>query len=151
MAGKWIAADVTFRSSISLDTFEIFLVDKKVKTLSSFKLEGVTYPQLMIWLEEQIGKLGLDASNLTINLPYEIPKHPVEDGETFQLKYARTAVELSKYFHNTYLALKKVKTRFDSDSEIRIWPKRFDLSLQIVLRDTGDPETNTQIVLGMNP
>ena len=150
MAGGWIPAETTFRSSLSLESFEIFIVDRKVHTLASFPLEGKNYSQLMIWLEEQIGKFGLDASNLTLNLPYKIPDHPVQQGEPFHIKSKRGLSEFSKFYHNTYIALRKIKERYEN-AEIYIWPNRFDISMEITLKDTGDHDTNTRIAFGMSP
>ena len=150
MAGEWIHGNTTFRSSLCLETFEILLVDRKVNTLASFQLEGKTYSQLMIWLEEQIGKFGLDASNLTLNLPYKIPYHPVEEGELFTLRSLRPATELSKFYHNTYITLRKIKDRYEN-GDIYIWPNRFDITLEITLKETGDYDTNTRIAFGMSP
>ncbi len=150
MAGSWVTGNTSFRSSLSLETFEVFLVDRKVNTLASFKLEGKTYPQLMIWLEEQIGKYGLDASNLTLNLPYKIPDHPVQQGDPFQISSKRALTEFSKFYHNTYVTLRKIKEKHEG-AEIYIWPNRFDISLEITLKETGDYETNTRIAYGMSP
>lgn len=151
MAGQWVTGEVDFRSSLSIEKFEVFLVDKKVTTLASFQLEGKTYRQLMVWLEEQIGKLGMPAADLTMNLPYEIPNHPVREGSVFQLAHARAAVEFSKFYHNTYIILRKIKKQFESQNEILIWPHHFDIALSILIKDTGDPETDTIISFGMSP
>jgi len=151
LAGEWVTGNITFRSSLSIEDFKVLLVDKKVSTLASFELEGRTYRQLMLWLEEQIGKLGLEAANLTMNLPYKLPDHPILSGEPFRLEFGRAAVELSKYYHNAYVILRQIKQEYESDGEIVIWPRRFDMAMSITLKDTGDPETDTVITFGMSP
>lgn len=151
MAGKWVQGDVSFRSSISLEEFKIYLVDEKVMTLASFDLQGATTTQLMLWLEEQIGKLGLNAQNLTLNLPYQLPKAVLEAGSPFHINSRRSSAELAKCYHNTYLMLREIKDQHESAGTIHIWPHHFDMAMDILLKDTGDPETNTQISLGMSP
>lgn len=151
MAGKWVKGDVSFRSSFSFEEFAIYLVDEKVQTLSFFNCQESTLTELMLWLEEQIGKLGLEAKNLTLHLPYDLPETLVNVGYPFQLDSLRGAKELTKYYHNTYLLLRELKQNFASSSNINIWPHHFDMAMDVLLRDTGDPETNTQISLGLSP
>ena len=151
MAGKWVQGDISFRSSISLEEFKIYLVDEKVMTLAEFALQNSNTTQLMIWLEEQIGKFGLQAKNLTMNLPYQLPASVLEKGNPFDINSERNTRELSKYYHNTYLLLREFKDHHGVDTTINIWPHHFDMALDILLKDTGDPETNTQIALGMSP
>lgn len=151
MAGKWVKGNVSFRSSLSFEEFTVLLVDEKVQVISSFDCQEATITEMMLWLEEHIGRLGLEAKNLTLNLPYDLPDEVLESGYPFQLESLRGAKELAKYYHNTYLVLREYKNKFVSAGDISIWPHHFDISLAIVLRDTGDPETNTQISLGMSP
>ncbi|MEQ9302290.1 MAG: hypothetical protein RJQ14_00130 [Marinoscillum sp.] len=151
MAGKWVEGDISFRSSLSFDAFSVFLVDEKVITLASFELEGNTHSQLMVWLEEQIGKLGLEARNLTMNLPYSLPEYDTQSGEAFHLSNVRAASELGKYYHNTYVTLRAIKEKMSVKANINIWPHHFDMALDVILKDTGDVETNTKISFGMSP
>lgn len=151
MAGNWVKGDISLRSSISLEEFKIYLVDEKVTTLSAFDCQDATVTQLMLWLEEQIGKYGLKAANLTLNLPYELPDEVLAAGSPFNLPSLRGVKELTKYYHNAYVTLREFKQKFVAAGEIRIWPHHFDMAMDVLLRDTGDPETNTQIALGMSP
>lgn len=151
LAGEWVSGRLTFRSSFSLEAFAVYLVDQKVNTLASFDLEGQTQRQVMLWLEEQIGKLGLNAANLTMNLPYDLPEYPTQLGEPFHLEYPDAALELSKYYHNAYISLRKIKLQLGIESEINVWPHHFDQAMEVILKDTGDPETDTRIMLGMSP
>lgn len=151
LAGQWVKGDISFRSSISLEAFRIFLVDEKVNTLASFELEGQTHRKVMIWLEEQIGKLGLKAADLTMNLPYELPDYPTLSGAAFHLAHPEAAEELSKFYHNAYISLKEIKQQFDTQEVIHTWPHHFDQALQVIIKDSGDPETNTRLLFGMSP
>lgn len=151
MAGHWVSGDKTFRSSISPESFAVYLVDEKVIELASFELEGQTHRQVMLWLEEQIGRLGLHAPNLAMNTPYEIPTYPTQQGEPFSLAHPEAAAELSKLYHNSYVTLRMVREQLANKNPIRIWPHHFDQDLIKMIKDTGDPETNTYIGLGMSP
>ncbi len=151
LAGKWIEGNVRFRSSISFDDFSIYLVDERVNTISSFSVVGKTHRQIMIWLEEQIGKLQLQASDLTLNLPYKIQDSPQLNGEKFQANDPDVTMELMKYFHNTFKVLREFKKSRELNSEVYVWPHHFDEALTVMIKDTGDPETNSTITLGMSP
>ncbi len=151
MAGKWVEGNITFRSSISLETMEIHLVDRKVQNLSKFSLQGHTQLEMMLWLEEQIGKLGLHAAQLTMNLPYELPDYALPIADSDELFDTKQGNELAKYYHNSFLCLRKIKEEFDSENQITIWPHHFDQALQIKLKDSGDPATDTMITFGMSP
>ncbi len=151
MAGRWIKGKITFRSSISFLDFSIYLVDDRVNTISSFSIKGSTHRKIMLWLEEQIGKLGLSASELMLKLPYQMKNYPQLSGEVFDLDDQLATDELSNYFHNSYLVLRALKSKLNWKEEILIWPHHFDLAIKIILKDTGDPETDTLITLGMMP
>ncbi|MFY0605481.1 MAG: hypothetical protein JXR10_02130 [Cyclobacteriaceae bacterium] len=151
MAGKWVEANVVFRSSISLDTMQIHLVDRKVSSLASFQIADHTQVELMLWLEEQIGQLGLHAPHLTLNLPYKLPDYSSEIAEQKQPFDLQQVQELGKYYNNSFVALRNIKEKFSTENEITIWPHHFDQALQVKLKDSGDAATDTLISFGMSP
>lgn len=151
LAGNWVTGSQAFRSSISFEDFCIYLVDDKVNTISKFELEGKKQSQVLIWLEEQIGKLGLDAFDLTMNLPYKIPQYPTQSGAPFSADL-KMSQELSKYYHNTFVSIRELSVDYGIQKpEIKIWPHHFDLATSIILKDTGDDETNTSLQMGISP
>lgn len=151
LAGHWVEGRIRFRSSLSFNDFNIYLVDDRVNTISNFAINGATHRQIMLWLEEQIGNLGLSASLLTLKSPYKIKEYPQLNGASFNLNDEAAIGELGKYYHNTFLVLRDLKMRLELKEEIQIWPHHFDAAIRIVLKDSGDPETNTSITLGMMP
>ncbi|XOV92604.1 MAG: hypothetical protein ACFHWX_20655 [Bacteroidota bacterium] len=151
MAGHWVDGKIRFRSSLSLEDFTIYLVDERINTISSFSVKDATHRKIMLWLEEQIGKLGLSATELTLKLPYQLKYYPQLNGEPFDLDDREAMLELGRYYHNSFLVLRELKLKFEWEKEIYIRPHHFDLAINLVLRDSGDPETDTQITLGMMP
>lgn len=150
LAGQWVKGNITFRSSISFNSFSIFLVDEKVVTLSEFDLQGKTHRQVMLWLEEQIGKFGLKASNLAMKLPYELPSYETYNSDPFHIESMDYARELGSYYHNAYVTIRSLRQEFGG-GPIKVWPHHFDLAMDQVIKDSGDPETTTKISLGMSP
>lgn len=152
LAGKWVKGRKSFRCSLSMPSFSIFLVDHKVSTIAEYALEGKNSLQVMVWLEEQLAKLGLKASHLVMHPPYELPSDVEDSGEIFQLADPAYAAELAKYFHNSFVSIRDFKHRLrQKEDPIYIWPHRFDQALEITVKDSGDPETNSRIALGMSP
>ena len=151
MAGHWVDGKIRFRSSISLEDFNIYLVDDRVNTISSFEVRGSNHRKIMLWLEEQIGKLGLTASELALKLPYKLRDYPLLNGAPFDLDDDEAMDELGRYYHNSFLVLRDLKKKLDWKNEIQIWPHHFDQAISVVLKDSGDPETDTLITMGMMP
>lgn len=150
LAGKWVQAKTTFRASLSFVDFSIYLVDEKINTVASFSLDGKSQLELLVWLEEQVGKLGLDASGLKLKFPYELPAYFQASTDSF--KNPAWGAELSKYFHNSFVALRDLAANFKYEtSTITIWPHHFDQAMTIKIKDTGDPETDTTLLAGMSP
>ncbi|MFY0688338.1 MAG: hypothetical protein JXQ90_14285 [Cyclobacteriaceae bacterium] len=151
MAGKWVKANKTFRSSFSLDDCKVYLVDEKVNTIGSFDLAGQTYTQVMIWLEEQIGTLLLTHSELSMNLPYELSDEVFQKGEKFDKFDLQLSHDFGGLYHSPWIIFSELKNKYESSSDIRIWPHHFDIAMTITLKETGEEATNTTLTLGMFP
>jgi hypothetical protein len=150
IAGKWIDGNIRFRSSIGFNDFAVHLVDENVRSISSFELQGKSHGQVMVWLEEQIALFGLDTSQLVLNLPYELPEYLGVVGKPFSIEDMSLAQELGKYFHNGQLIAEEVKEAFNS-AEVRCWPHHFDVSTQITVNNTGNPDTSSYVNVGLSP
>lgn len=150
LAGQWVKGETSFRSSLGFNSFTLFFVDEKGNTITSFDLNGKTYVQGMVWLEEQLAKQKLKATNLQIKLPYKIPPYPTTNGASFDVD-PEMALELGKYYHNSYILIRELKQEFEIKDTIHAWAKDFDQTLTLVIKDSGDPETSSRIALGMSP
>jgi len=151
LAGRWIDKDIHFRSSFSLSEFSVYLVDELFHTISSFPLQGKKQVDVMVWLEEQIDMLGLNSSDLSLSLPYEIPEYPTAKREAFNIEGEAAGREFEALFHNTDWLLKEITADMEGASKVKCWPHHFDIASLITLVDTGDPETSKSINIGMSP
>ncbi|MBV6646926.1 MAG: hypothetical protein KI790_15825 [Cyclobacteriaceae bacterium] len=151
LAGKWIGASKTFRSSISFSDQSIHIVDREMSSLASFGFEGKTHNQVMVWLEEQIKRFELSSSELTMSLPYELPPYPTQKGKPFENIDPETALILGAHFHNCHYVLSDLRSKYEGASEIRLWPHHFDLAISILVKDSGDYETSTYVSAGLSP
>lgn len=150
LAGKWIDGNIRFRSSIGFNDFSVHLVDEQVQSISSFELQGKSHGKIMVWLEEQIALFGLDTSQLVLKLPYDLPEYLATVGKPFSIGDLSIAQELGRYFHNGQLIAEEVRKAFNS-SEVRCWPHHFDISTQITVNNTGNPDTSSYVTVGLSP
>jgi hypothetical protein len=136
---------------LSLRDFHLYLVNQKVNTLASFALDGKTYNQSMLWLEEHIGSLNLGHTALSMHLPYEMPQYETQTGKKFEVTNIDSVIDFGGYYHNSFILLNELKEIFPETSSICIWPHHFDQAMIITLKETGDPSTNTSVSPGYSP
>ena len=152
LVGRWVETeDVTFRSSISISEFTVFLVSEDFETISSFELQDKTQTDVMVWLERQLGELGFEFSKINLAYPYKIPEYPMAKGKPFHVTNMVASRELSRLYHNTDFLLNDFLKGFEETSEIKCWPHHFDIAGRIILLNTGDPSTTRSIGVGMSP
>ncbi|WP_422360441.1 hypothetical protein [Reichenbachiella sp.] len=151
IVGRWVDNETKFRSSISLNKFEVYLVDEHLQTISSIAMENIKQTDVMVWLEHELSKLGVEFSKINLNYPYSIPEYATAKGEPFHIENMAAAQELGKLYHNTAALLNSLVKGEKNASEIKCWPHHFDIAARITLLDTGDPETSRSINLGMSP
>lgn len=151
IVGRWVEANIKFRSSISLQKFEVYLVDEHLQTISSISMQDIRQTDVMVWLEHELSKLGAEFSKLNLTFPYNIPEYPTAKKEAFHIENMAASQELSRLYHNTALMLKGIMEKEENGSEIKCWPHHFDIAARITLLDTGDPETSRSINMGMSP
>ena len=108
LVGHWVKGSITFRSSISIKNFEVYLVDESIRTLSSIAMQNVRQTDVMVWLERELSQLGMDFSKLNLAYPYEIPAYPTAKKTPFYVDNSEACAELSRLFHNTALTLSRL-------------------------------------------
>jgi len=151
LVGHWVTGDIVFRSSISIHDFIVYLVDRNFKTISAISMQDTTQTDIMVWLEQQMGQLGVDFAKLDLAHPYEIPIYPTAKGKPFHINNMNAAQELSRLYHNTHLILSELLRDEEKFTPITCWAHHFDIAGSIILLDTGDPQTSRQIGIGLSP
>lgn len=152
LVGRWVKGDITFRSSISIYDFMVYLVDEEFKTISSISMQGIKQNDVMVWLEKELVDLGVDFSKINLDYPYELPEYVNNVGHTFGVKSEVASHELSRLYHNAYFMINHLLTREEKKvSKIKCWPHHFDIVGSVILLDTGDQETSRKISFGMSP
>ncbi len=150
LAGNWIKGNQLFRSSIGFKEFAIYMVDRQVQVISKLSLHGVTFRQSLLWLEQQVGLLGLETAHLEDKAPYEIPKY-IFQTEPFEDPGSDYRLFLGSLFHNTMTVMKEVAESWAYPKQHAVWPQQFEFGMAVTLKDTGSQDTNTRITIGVSP
>jgi hypothetical protein len=90
-------------------------------------LSGLSIAQIKAGLREALVSAGLDGGRLTLKRHYELPPHPVANGEPFDSHRADEFVELARWYSNGALAMSELANRIGG-AEVRCWPHHFDIA-----------------------
>ena len=121
-------------------------------TLASFALEGKTLDAARAWLAElvrpTVDRLPEGPAPLR---DYDMPPHPIAEGEPFTGGDRGRRVELAHWYANSDLALSEVANTNPGSSDVRTWPHHFDIGLLINFDPAADPEEARSIGVGLSP
>ena len=145
LAGRVIPAPQPFRTIVQPADLSLSIVGEDNQIVASTLLNGLTIDDAGNWLRARIAERGADGDRLTLQRHYEIPAHPVDNGETFDAKNAAAFAQLDAWYFAANRALEYVRSSSTDASEVRCWPHHFDIATLIPL---GGERT---IGVGMEP
>ena len=135
----------SFRIGARPSKLALMIVADDNQPIEEYKLHGRTITDATEWIRSQIKSLGVDPALYTLHRHYEIPTHDVAFGESFDASAPLLFEELSKWFGNAATLLGSVARRTRAASEVRCWPRHFDIATLIKLG------SNRSIAVGMEP
>ena len=138
-----------YRFIIRLENLTLSILENSGKIVSEYILDNRTQDEALLWVKEQLSKLGFDAGKFTTSMKYSIPSYPQIEGEPFIIKNKIAFYEFPKYFANAGLVLKTVAEKQKNMSKILCWPHHFDLAATINNIDKSDK--SKMIGLGFSP
>lgn len=139
------AARRSFRIGARPSKLALMIVSEDNQPIEEYKLHGRTITDATEWIRSQIKLLGVDPALYTLRRHYEIPTHEVAFGESFDASAPLLFEELSKWFGNAAALLGSVVRRTRGASEVRCWPRHFDIGTVIKVT------SNRTIGIGMEP
>ena len=139
------AARKSFRIGARPSKLALMIVTEDNQPIEEYKLHGRTITDATEWIRSQIKSLGVDPTLYTLHRHYEIPTHQVVFGEPFDASAPLLFEELSKWFGNAATLLGSVVRRTRGASEVRCWPRHFDIGTLIKVT------SNRTIGIGMEP
>jgi hypothetical protein len=144
----------TIQAALHFKDPRITLRSTSGETLAEMPIEGRVRTELSGWLRGQLAILGFAPARLTQERPYEMPHHPVQDGQRFlEGPLPLASEELGHWFSLAHAVLEPIAQRESGASALRCWPHHFDIATLISFpEDAGlDPEVARSIGVGLSP
>jgi hypothetical protein len=126
-----IPAQTAFRVGVRPMNLAVLIATRENQLLAEYRLHGRTIIETRDWIRSQIKLLGGDGSRYTLTRDYEIPRHDVTYGEAFDASDSSHFEELAKWFANGTGLLSSVTRSALAASELRCWPRDFDIATLI--------------------
>ncbi|MDH5609090.1 MAG: hypothetical protein OEY56_06385, partial [Cyclobacteriaceae bacterium] len=131
--------------------FSLYLVDENVNTLGNFPLLGKSFKQALVWLEEQIIRQKLSSAQLKLDLSYDFPFSVSEmSSPILEVSLAETEA-LGVYYEDVEFLLSKLTAPIGHFSEILVQPSTMEMYRDLILKETGERETDTMLTFGLSP
>ncbi|MBD2069055.1 hypothetical protein H6F93_16285 [Leptolyngbya sp. FACHB-671] len=150
--GSAIQADQPFQVALEPVSLTLILIDQHNDAIASLPLHGKTMLEGLNWLQQQVYKLGADASKIVFldYPPNDFPDHPLARGASFDASQTLALRELTNYYITTDWLLQAIVTTNENASAIHIWPHHLDIAMLITLPGTknGHPLT---VGVGLSP
>ncbi|MDP9203020.1 MAG: hypothetical protein M3P26_13970 [Gemmatimonadota bacterium] len=126
-----IPARTAFRIGARPVKLALVIASDENRPIAEYHLHGRTITEAKDWIRSQIKLLGADGSRYTLARHYEIPRHDVAIGESFDASEPSCFEELSKWFGNGAALLGTITRSALVASEVRCWPRHFDIGTVI--------------------
>jgi hypothetical protein len=126
-----IPARTAFRVGVKPVKLGLLIASADNRPLAEYHLHGRTITEAKDWIRSQIKLLGADGSRYTLSRNYEIPRHDVAIGESFDASEPARFEELAKWLGNGAAVLGSLTRSAMAASEVRCWPHHFDIATRI--------------------
>lgn len=126
-----IPARTAFRVGVRPVKLALLIVSEDNQPIGEYHLHGRTIIEARDWIRSRIKLLGIDGSRYTLTRHYEIPRHDVTYGESFDASEPARFEELARWFANGAALLDSVSRSALVASEVRCWPHHFDIATLI--------------------
>jgi hypothetical protein len=126
-----IPARTQFRLGVKPVKLALLIVDDENKPIAEYRLHGRTITDTRDWIRAQAKALGADGSRYTLARHYEIPRHDVAIGESFDASEPSGFEELSKWLGNGTALLDSAARALRRSSELRCSPRHLDISTRV--------------------
>ncbi len=93
-------------------------------------VHGRTRGEIWRWVEKMLERTGTDGRLLDRARPeYELPEHPVDAGQPFQIAHWPACAELARHLANAHRVLVAIEAEVPSSTPVRTWPDDLATSL----------------------
>ncbi len=145
LTGHWVTGSTSFRLVLNVPEYALWFQDRDGKTMVECTLSGKLKAEIMEWLKSHTSVLGVDNERLKYIDHYEIPVHPVDEGEAFKDIPVKVRKDWAAIYGNAAIGLSEVASNIQPGASVRIWPHHFDLGCYFPL----DPDGGKAIGAGL--
>lgn len=128
----------------------VWIVVRGDERLGERPLVGTTMMRAYQWLQGLVAMHGI-ADRELVAVDYDLPAHPVQDGQPFADLDEGTLGRLHDWYALTHTVLTGLCAQEPRALPVRCWPHHFDLATLIVVDPDRDPEQARSIGIGMAP
>jgi hypothetical protein len=150
--GSAIQAPQPFQVALDPVSLTLIVLDQQSEAIASLPLPEKTMAAGLIWLQQALSQLGVDASKIVFldYPPDDFPDHPLAHGASFESNQALALSELTDYYANTHPLFQAIIAMTEDATATRIWPHHFDMATLIMLPgiQNGSPLT---VGVGLSP
>jgi hypothetical protein len=126
-----IPARTAFRVGVRPVKLALLIVTEENRPIGEYQLHGRTIIEARDWIRSRIKLIGADGSHYTLTRRYEIPRHDVTYGESFDASEPARFEELARWFANAAVLLESVARSALVASSVRCFPHHFDIATVI--------------------
>lgn len=126
-----VPARTMFRVGVRPADLSLVIVTENDQPFAQYRLHGRTITEALDWIRFHIAVLGADPMHYTLKRHYDIPRHDVAIGETFDSSDKPHLEELEKWLANGTSMLNSIARSLPQAGEVRCWPHHFDISMRI--------------------
>lgn len=152
LAGNWIRERKgNFRFAMRSKDLTLVSYNANMEMVSEFALHGKTNSDTLQWTKDQFTAFGKDASQMKLDIHYDIPTHETDKGVPYKYETPALFAEMAKHRANSELALAHFAKSYKAASTVRTWPHHFDHGAYIpmVFDDEGNATKSFSIGMGI--
>ena len=150
LAGNWIRERKgNFRFAMRSKDLTLLIYNSDMATVSEFPLDGKTKEETLGWVKEQLTLLGKDASQMKMDVHYDIPSHETDNGAPFKFTESTLFAEMAKHRANSDLVLTHFAKAYKTASTVRTWPHHFDHGAYIPMAFDKDGNATKSFSIGL--
>ncbi len=115
-----------FRIALDLPQLKLFIMNHSNKPYAEIEVACQTKIEAFDNMKNKLSGLGIDVSELSMQLHYEIPGHELDGKAAFFMDSEPHIRENIYYRHNAEIVIAEAASKFPNADPVRIWPHHFD-------------------------
>ena len=152
LAGRLTTDTPRCRAALCPADLTLHVLDERGTSASQRRLDGLTFSQGMVWLEQEIAAFTeRPLAKPLRRRELDLPDHPVAHGKPFALTDPSAFAELARWYADADGVLRVMSEPTASASPVRCWPHHFDIATLATLPQAPGRDAPRTIGIGMSP